>query len=242
MGSWHRSPDTVAELRGSEWRISGTKTYVINASGCDVLLVLAHASEGPCLFSVAREAAEIFPVPALDQTRALGTVILRDAPAQLILGIDGPLNAAHALTNVLTEAGLLLGAEQVGAASRVLEFTVEYTKERYQFGRPIGSFQAVKHHAANMLLSLELARATVSGAVRQLADGAAHDDPLCDAAAVLATQAFVEVCETAIQLHGGMGVTWEHDVHLYLKRAKADELLLETRVVRRARIARLLEL
>src|SRR5262249_3938071 len=135
-------------------------------------------------------------------------------------------NAASALEQTLDQAAALLANEMLGGAQRLLDMTVEYAKTRVQFGRPIGSFQAIKHKCADMLMALELARSSAGDAA-----GCADESPkelpaVASLAKAQGSDAYLEIAAEAIQIHGGLGFTWEQDVHLYFKRAKASEVFL----------------
>ncbi len=173
---------------------------------------------------------------SLDLTRPLGAVSLHGARA---VRVGAGRDTAVWLAEVRDLALAALAAEQLGGAARCLDMAVEYAKVREQFGRPIGSFQAIKHKCANMLLEVECGRSAVYHAREALA-GAQPDGPL---AAVLAytycSGAFTRAAKECIQIHGGIGYTWEHDAHLYLRRAKSSELLFGQPARQRARLAEL---
>jgi alkylation response protein AidB-like acyl-CoA dehydrogenase len=172
----------------------------------------------------------------LDLTRPQATIELSDAPARLLAGPD---EADRVITHALQVGSALLAAEQVGAAAHLLNLSVEYAKSRLQFGRPIGSFQAVKHRLAEGMVDLEHARSATYHAVWALGDGS--DDPALAAAIAqaLASAAFSRIAADTIQVHGGIGFTWEHQAHLYLKRATTDAALLGSAEAHRHRVAEL---
>uniref|UniRef100_UPI002483B434 acyl-CoA dehydrogenase family protein n=1 Tax=Pseudonocardia pini TaxID=2758030 RepID=UPI002483B434 len=172
----------------------------------------------------------------LDLTRRQATVRLTDAPGRLLAGPD---EADRVIGHALAVGAALLAAEQVGGAQHLLDLSVEYAKGRLQFGRPIGSFQAVKHKIADMLVALEHARSTAYHAVWALGDGS--DDPALAASIAQATcsAAFAGIATDTIQVHGGIGFTWEYQAQLYYKRAITDAALLGSAEEHRARIARL---
>lgn len=217
-------------------RLTGTVGTVADADAADVLVVPATGPDGPALYSVrVGEGITVTPLTALDRTRGIADVTLTDAPADR-------LGDAAALTAALTAGAGILAAEQLGIAQWCLDTTVRYVKERYQFGRPVGSFQALKHRLADVWLELVTARA----AARYAADCVAEDrDDVAIAVSVAqahCSQAAVHAAEEAIQLHGGIGMTWEHPAHLFLKRAKSDEIALGTPGKHRARLAGLVNL
>ncbi|WP_328430688.1 acyl-CoA dehydrogenase family protein [Streptomyces sp. NBC_00443] len=209
------------------WRLTGTKTYVPDGHLADLLLVAARTPVGISLFAVdaadARGLTRI-PLPTLDQTRKQARLEFTDTPARL-LGTEG--TAWPALERTLATASVLLAAEQVGGAAAALDAAVDYARIRVQYGRPIGSFQGIKHKCADMLTEIESARSAAYGGLWALDAG---DDMEIAAAAPLAqafcSEAFTRVAGDNIQVHGGIGFTWEHPAHLYFKRAKSSEALL----------------
>lgn len=218
------------------WALSGTVERVVDAGAADVLLVAATTPDGVGLFVVEADSLGVqrIRLTTLDLTRPQATVGLLDAPAQLIAG---PEEAERVITHALQVGAALLAVEQVGAAQHLLDLSVDYAKNRLQFGRPIGSFQAVKHRLADDLVALEHARSTAYHAVWALSDGS--DDPALAVSIAQATTsaAFVRVATDTIQVHGGIGFTWEHQAHLYYKRAYTDAALLGGAEEHRARVA-----
>jgi alkylation response protein AidB-like acyl-CoA dehydrogenase len=217
--------------------VTGTVRGVADALGADVLLV--PAADG--LYAVDADApgVERVAVASLDLTRPLCDLVLRGAPGRLVA--HGPA-AAAAVTAGLTAGAALLAAEQVGLAQWCLDSTVEYVRGRYQFGRPVGSFQALKHRLADVWVGLTQARAVAGYAAACLAD----NDPDTPVAVALAQAHCAGVAVTAaeecVQMHGGIGFTWEHPAHLYLKRAKADAIGFGTADRHRAGLAELVDL
>jgi len=185
-------------------RLSGVARHVFDADVADVLVV----SAGDRAFLVAAEHARIEPEPALDLTRTISTVTLDDAPATPVAARDPRLLGA-----------LLAAADAVGVANRLLEMTVEYAKQRTTFGRTLASYQAVKHKCADMLCDVEGSRAAVTAAAAEPSERA------ITIANAYATERCARVAGEALQIHGGIGFTWEHDLHLYLRRAKADQAM-----------------
>jgi alkylation response protein AidB-like acyl-CoA dehydrogenase len=219
-------PDDIAAeaaTDGDGHRLTGTKTLVVDGHTAHTIVVSARSAGVVSLFLVDGDAEGLTrtALPTLDQTRKLARLDLDGVPARL-LGEEGA--GGPALERTLQLAGVCLAAEQVGSAAACLEMSVDYAKIRNQFGRPIGSFQAIKHRCADMLLGVESAR---SAAYYGLASAGTDDLPL---AASVALSACSEVLSRAatdtVQVHGGVGFTWEHDAHLYLKRAKGSEVLL----------------
>jgi len=201
----------VSTLRADGSSLTGTKIAVPNAEGADTIIVTA---EGGRHFAVAAADVTIEPARALDATRPLFTVTLDGTAGIELTGTDFG-RAWHAIA-------VMAAAESVGVAARVTQTTVEYAKERKQFGRAIGSYQAVSHACAQMFLETEGARNVVLWAAWAL-DHDPEAAPLAThAAKAYASDAAVNVCRSSLQVHGGIGFTWEHDLHLFLKRAEAN--------------------
>ncbi|WP_304117041.1 acyl-CoA dehydrogenase family protein [Mycolicibacterium bacteremicum] len=224
-------------VTGTE-RLRGTVERVVDADAADEILVAASGPDGVALYAVDASAQGVqrTPLVTLDLTRPQATIKLTDAPARLIAGPD---EAERVITHALHVGSALLAAEQVGAARHLLDLSVDYAKSRLQFGRPIGSFQAVKHRLAEGMVDLEHARSATYHAVWALGDGS--DDPALAAgiAQALASAAFSRIATDTIQVHGGIGFTWEHQAHLYLKRATTDAALLGSAEAHRNRVAEL---
>ena len=227
--------------RDQGWALTGTVERVVDAGAADNLLVAANGPDGVGLYAVdsASSGVQCVSLTTLDLTRPQATVRLSGAPAQLIAETD---EAPRVITRSLQTGAALLAVEQVGAAQHLLDLSVEYAKGRLQFGRPIGSFQAIKHRLADGLVALEHARSTAYHAIWALSGGTA--DPLDPALAVSMAQAtcsaaFTRIASDTIQVHGGIGFTWEHQAHLYYKRAYTDAALLGTAEQHRARVAEL---
>jgi alkylation response protein AidB-like acyl-CoA dehydrogenase len=212
-------------------RLSGTVTSVADALPADTLLIPTDAG----LYAVAAADATVTPVVSLDMTRQLADVTL-DGAAGTLVGSSDVVAAA------LLAGAALLASEQLGLASWCLDETVDYLKNRYQFGRQVGSFQALKHRLADIWVDLTQARATA----RYAAECAAVGDPDLPVAVAVA-QAFngpmaVRTAEDCLQLHGGIGFTWEHPIHLYLKRAKSDSIAYGTAFAYRAELGTLVDI
>src|SRR6266545_4371360 len=212
--------------------LTGTVTGVADALAADLLLVPTPSG----LFAVDAAVARLTPLVSLDQTRALADVTFDASPARLV----GP--AGPAWDAALATGAALLASEQLGVAQWCLDTTVEYLKTRHQFGRPVGSFQALKHRLAELWVAVTQARAVARYAAGCLAD----DDPDLPVAVALAQAhcgpVAVRAAEECVQLHGGIGFTWEYPAHLYLKRAKADAIGLGTAERHRAILAELVDL
>ncbi|MEU6757970.1 acyl-CoA dehydrogenase family protein [Streptomyces sp. NPDC046685] len=220
-----------ADAAGGGWRLYGEAAQVLDGHSASVLLVAAHtggfARSRTLLFLVREDAPGLTRTrqAVLDETRPQATLELRDVPAELLGGGDGQdggrgdggSDTLRALAATGRTAAAVLAAEAAGAAGQALTRTVEYVRQREQFGRAIGSFQAVKHRLADLYVQVQAARSA--------AYYAAWDPDQGGLALAQALEALRMTAGEAIQLHGGIGFTWEHDAHLYFKRAAADELL-----------------
>jgi alkylation response protein AidB-like acyl-CoA dehydrogenase len=220
-----------AEPHGAGWVVNGTATQVAAAPAAGLFVAAARTGAGRALLAVRTPAAglTVRPLTSLDGTRPAGAVEFAGVPAQLLA--TGP-DAWPALRLACDTHLAALACEQVGGAARCLDLTVAYAKTREQFGVPIGSFQAIKHRCADLVVELEAARSVAYHARDRVAaafDGdtdGVHADVA--AAAAWCADAYVRAAQEAIQLHGGIGFTWEHDAHLHLRRARADQLLYGT--------------
>ena len=218
---------------------------MIDGHTADTLIVAARTSPGPSgvsLFVVPGDDVARRPLATMDTTRKQAEITLDSLrlPDDAMLGAEG--DGWPVLARVLDLASVALAAEAVGGAERSLEMAVEYAKTRVQFGRPIGSFQAIKHKCADMLLEVESAKsasAYAAWAAQEDADELAVVAPLAKS---YCTEAFFHCASENIQIHGGIGFTWEHDAHLYFKRAKSTELLFGDPVYHRELLARRLGL
>lgn len=228
--------DTTAVQSEVGWRVSGTKRFVTDAPNADLFVVSASTDSGPALFVIGADApgVTVEAVPALDATRPLGTVAfdIEVTDAEHL----GAVRAQEVIDRVVDLASVLLAAEQVGGAQWCLDASVGYAKERYQFGRAIGSFQAVKHMCANMLVSVEQARSVAWHAAASL-DDAEESAIAVPLAKSVCTDAYLKTAGDTIQVFGGIGFTWEHDAHLRFKRAKANSLLFGSVESHRDRLA-----
>jgi len=225
-GRWDVDGITMAATpSGGGWTLAGTKSYVIDGHTADLVLVAARTENGVSLFAVPGNAEGLTrtALSTMDQTRKQAKLTFANTPARLV-GEEG--GAGPVLSKTLDLAAVALAAEQVGGAQRVLDMSVEYAKHRIQFGRPIGSFQAIKHKCADMLLEVESAKS----AAYYAGWAAAEDNDELPVTACLAkaycSEAYFHAAAENIQIHGGIGFTWDHDAHLYFKRAKSSELIL----------------
>lgn len=232
-GSWQLEDiETSAESE----TVTGTKMFVVDGHTADLILVVARTGAGPGLFAVDGDAPGVTRtrLETLDPTRRLARIDLDGAPAQRV-GPDG--DASEYLRTVLDLVAVALAAEQVGGAQACLDAAVAYAKVRVQFGRPIGSFQAVKHKCADMLVAVEGARSAAHHASAVAAEGSSELPVSAALAGAHCAQAFTHAAKENIQIHGGIGYTWEHDAHLYLKRAKSSEQLFGGPATHRTRLA-----
>ena len=224
-GKWDESGITMeASGSGDSWTLSGTKMFVLDGHTANLIIVAARTGKGVSLFTVAGDAAGLTrtALSTMDQTRKQAKLEFSNTPATL-LGEEG--NGWNVLGTVLDLAAVGLAAEQVGGAQKVLEMAVDYAKVRVQFGRPIGSFQAIKHKCADMLLEVESAK---SAAYYGMWCAAEMNDELPSVASLAkayCSEAYFHATAENIQIHGCIGFTWEHPAHLYFKRAKSSELL-----------------
>jgi alkylation response protein AidB-like acyl-CoA dehydrogenase len=216
---------TSAGLIGDRWHVTGYKHFVLDGLSAQRIYVLAATDAGPAVFAVDAGAAglAVTPLTTVDPTRKQCRLQFVDTPARLI---GRPGAGVEVVTAALDCAALALVSEQAGGAKRTVEMATEYAKTRYQFGRAIGSFQAVKHMCADMLLEAESAVSAARFAAESFAAQAPSRVADLALAQAYCADAFVFVAATNIQVHGGIGFTWEHPAHLYLRRARSDAQLL----------------
>jgi len=241
-GSWEPSAIRLAATSHADaWRLDGHKSFVLDGHTADLILVVARTDDTLSLFAVDRAEAtqagggfSSTELQTLDQTRRLGRLEFSAIPARLI-GAQGDGGAI--LDKTLDIAAIALAAEQLGGAQRALDMAVAYAKIRHQFGRPIGSFQAIKHRCADLLLEVESLRSAVGYAAAAVAEDSPEIPVLAALVQALAADTYFHVAAENIQIHGGIGVTGEHDAHLYFKRAKSSELFLGDASYHRERLA-----
>jgi alkylation response protein AidB-like acyl-CoA dehydrogenase len=225
-GNWDiRHPRVEARRSGDGYVLNGQKMYVIDGHIADLIVVVAQIDDGIAFFAVQGDANGLDreSQPTLDATRKQARLTFRDTPARLI---GNPQIAGQALQDTLDLAAIALAAEMVGGAERCLEMSVDYAKMRIQFGRPIGSFQAIKHKCADMLLQIESARSAAYYAAEAVTAASDERPALASLAKAYCSEAYYRAAADNIQIHGGIGFTWEHDAHLYFKRAASSKLLL----------------
>ncbi len=237
-----------ATAKGAGFTLDGTKLFVHDAHTADVIVVAARTSAGPedgvSLFLVPKSTPglSVTLLPTMDQTRKLCEVGF----ANVSVGADALMGQAGAgwapLSRVLDRATVALCAEMCGGAQKVLEMTVEYAKIRQAFGRPIGSYQGVKHKAADMLVDVENSKSITYYAAWAMDEGVPEGPLAVSMAKAYVSDAYRRVAGAGIQLHGGIGFTWEHDLHLYFKRAKGSEFTFGDATWHRERVAQLVNL
>jgi alkylation response protein AidB-like acyl-CoA dehydrogenase len=227
-GDWARAGGGVtAGEEGGRWVLDGTASFVVDGHTASTLLVAASTPAGPTLFLVPGEGAGVGRrrLETMDMTRKLAEVTFDQVVVEAGNVVGAPGAGERLVARAVERAVVGLAAEQVGGAQKCLDMAVEYAKVRHQFGRPIGSFQAIKHKCADMLVQVESARS----AAYYAAWAAAEDNDELPLVAPLAksycSEAYFFCAAENIQIHGGIGFTWEHDAHLYFKRAKSSELL-----------------
>ena len=212
--------------------LSGVVPYVLDGHVAQLLLVAAHDDAGLALYAVEPGAAGVTTelLSTTDQTRRLAKVTFARTPAQRIGGAD-------LVERVLSVGAAALAAEQVGGAEAAMASAVAYARVRTQFGRAIGSFQSIKHLCADMFLAVESGKAAARRAAREVATDGPELAVLASIAKTWCSDTYVSAASTSLQIHGGIGFTWEHSAHLHLKRAKTDELLFGDARHHRARLA-----
>jgi alkylation response protein AidB-like acyl-CoA dehydrogenase len=240
----------TAREAGGKYTLSGTKLFVLDAHVADVIVIVGRTreskrpEEGLSLFLVPKGARglSVKLLPTMDQTRKLCEVKFDD----VVVGADallGPRDGAWVpLARVLDRATVALCAEMCGGAQRVLDMTTEYAKIRVAFGKPIGSYQGVKHRAADMLVESENAKSLTYYAAWAVDENVPEAPLAASMAKAYASDAFRRIAGAGIQLHGGIGFTWEHDLHLYFKRAKSSEFTFGDATYHRERVAQLINL
>ena len=236
-GAWDETGVTATATKdGDAWKLDGAKHYVLDGHIAGLLIVAARTDAGVSLFAVDGDAAGLTrtQLSTMDQTRRQAKIELSAAPGRLI-GTDGQGWAT--LSAMLERAAVGLAAEQVGGAELAMEMAVEYAKDRKQFGRPIGSFQAIKHKCADMLLEVESAKSAAYYAAWCAAQSNDELPAMASLAKSYCSEAFFRAASENIQIHGGIGFTWEHPAHLYFKRAKSSELLFGNPTYHRALLA-----
>ena len=229
-GRWDAAAiETTATRNGSAWRLDGEKSFVIDGHTADCIVVAARLSgstgeDGITFLTVDGEAPGLDRklLRTVDATRKQARLTFRNVAAE---PLGEPGSGAPALARILVDAATALASEMVGGAQQMLDSAVEYTKLRMQFGRQIGSFQAVKHKCADMLLEVELAKSAAYQAAAAVAEGDPEAPALASLAKAAASDTYLRAAAECIQLHGGIGFTWDNDTHLWFKRAKSSEAM-----------------
>ena len=232
-------PEQVGRrLNASDGKITGTAPLVIDAEVADQLIVIATEGGQRHLFALAADATGVTmaAVTSLDPTRRLASVTFDNAEASAIGTVSD-----HELAATWDHICVALAHEMVGGAQHLLDSTIEYTKMRYQFGRPIGSFQGLKHRCADLLTEVEWAKATAHYAARCL-DAGEGEPYIASMAKAMASDTYMKAAKEAIQMRGGIGFTWEEDTQLWYKRAKSSEVFMGTPSYHRERMMRMIEL
>jgi alkylation response protein AidB-like acyl-CoA dehydrogenase len=234
-GDWDPASVALAAARaGSDFALEGEKTLVPDGHVADLAIVAARADGELALFAVRRgEGVEATPLDTLDPTRRLARLRFAGARAERLAGLAA---GAPALARALDHAAIALAAEMAGGAARCLELAVAWARERQQFARPIGSFQAVKHKTAEVLLEVESAKAAAAWACWTAAEDGPERAQAAHLAKAFCADAYLRAAGENIQIHGGVGFTWEVPHHLHYRRAKVSESLFGDSVFHRARL------
>jgi alkylation response protein AidB-like acyl-CoA dehydrogenase len=234
-----RIPAAVTSVHCRDGRLRGQIPSVLGADQARRLLIPVADDEATSLWLVdsADEGVEVHPRLLLDRSRALADVVLHDVAARRL-----DIDSATCLGEIAARAAVLVAADALGASERMLQLAVDYSKQRQQFGQPIGAFQAVKHAAAQMLVTVESSLSIVCYAAQSAQEGLPERATHAAVAKAQVTQGSAEIADTALTLHGAVGYTWEHDLHLFYKRAKLDRVLFGTPAAWNERIADVLPL
>jgi len=227
---------TTAETGGGGWKVTGEKSFVVSGLAADILLVSAATASGPSLFVVdaTHDSVQRAALSVMDLTRHQARITFAQTPATLL----GEAGSAQRVLARVAEIGVVaLASEQAGAADRCLEMSVDYAKTRFQFGRQIGSFQVIKHMCADMLLEVEAAKSAALYAAEHADEAGAEATRSAHLAAAYCSDAFMKVAADNVQIHGGIGFTWEFAAQLYYKRAKSSQVLLGTPGYHRDKLA-----
>ena len=238
IGGWTEDDVAVrADADGADWTLTGEASFVTHGQVAGVLLVAAKTREGVAIFEADPRGGgvTVTALPAFDHTLRLARIDFAEAPVRPLAHARPAWDAVEAAMDL---ARVALAGEQAGGAKRVLDMTVDYAKLRIQFGRPIGSFQAIKHMAADMLLDTESAVSAARHAAKALAERANDADAAISLAAFACADAFTQATAASIQMHGGIAFTWAHPAHLYLRRARADAQLFGAPAYHRDRFVR----
>ena len=235
----------TSKREGSDFVLDGVSRFVLDGHVADLLIVAARRAdlsglEGIGLFAIPAETPGLTrqAVPTMDQTRRLAELKLDHVRVPAAQQLGGEAEAGPALRRILDLAAVALAAEQVGGAQRCLDLSVDYAKQRVQFGRPIGSFQAIKHKCADVMVAVESARSACYYAGCVAAENGEELPSVASLAKAYCSEAYFRAAAECLQIHGGVGFTWEYDVHLYFKRARSSEVFLGNPAYHRERVAR----
>jgi alkylation response protein AidB-like acyl-CoA dehydrogenase len=238
---WDESGIKMTARKGKKgYSLSGVKLFVPDAHVADVIVCAARTSDGPALFLVDRQQAGVTTtlLKTMDQTRKLCEVRFDKVRVGADAVLAAPGTGWEKLSRILDQSKVALCAEMCGGAQKVLDMSVEYAKMREQFGRPIGSFQAIQHKCANMLVQVESAKSATYYAAWAVANNAPEAALAAAMAKAYCSDAYRFVSAEGIQVHGGIGFTWEHDLHIYFKRAKGSEVTFGDATWNRELVAR----
>jgi alkylation response protein AidB-like acyl-CoA dehydrogenase len=231
-GQWDpQAIELVATPVAEGFLLDGAKSYVVDGHVADLLVVAGRipgtvGRDGLALFTVSADASGVDRrlLASVDATRKIARIDFHGTPAQLLGNVQ---DGSNALGRTLDQAAIALANEMVGGAQAVFDSAVNYAKLRVQFGRTIGSFQAIKHKCADMLLEMELAKSAAYYAAQAAAAGDPEWPALACVAKAAASETYLRIAADCIQIHGGIGFTWDHDTHLWFKRAKSSEVFLD---------------
>jgi alkylation response protein AidB-like acyl-CoA dehydrogenase len=231
-------PPFRVRFDGGSPRLEGRAEFVIDATTADRLLLLASTEQGAAVVAVDPVSVDVTDQPVLDATRRFGTVVAREVAVDeaSIWPVEGG-DAASALSGLADRAAVAVACDSLGLAATMLDATVAYVGVRRQFDRPIGSFQAVKHACADMFVELAVGRELLGAAVNAIVAPGPESSVAVSRAKSFVCAASVDVVGSAMQLHGGIGYTWESDVHIYLKRAVLNRALMGSPAAHRRRLA-----
>ena len=230
-GRWNfGGVETTATANGDSFTLNGSKSFVLDGNSADLLIVVARTpgstgDNGLSFFTLSNPADGVSTrlLQSLDPTRKLTEITFNNAKAELL----GPLNeAAPLLSKTMDQAAVALSSEMTGGAQKLLETTTDYTKMRVQFGRPIGSFQSIKHRLADLLLDIEQSKTAAYYAAAAAAEDSEQLPAVASLAKAYGSDSYMKAALECTQFHGGIGFTWENDTHLYFKRAKSSEVFL----------------
>jgi alkylation response protein AidB-like acyl-CoA dehydrogenase len=223
-GAWARTAVTLTATDADGWTVTGSARHVLHGACADDLVVVATVDGEPALFLLERtgDGVEVQAEKVLDGTRPMAGITLLDVPATRLTG-DGPVD--DVIARNVDRALAVLSAEQVGSCERVLEIATEYARTRQQFGRPIGGFQAIKHKCADMLVDLEWARSASQAALESVDAADGESGWRASMAKAVCSESLRSATHANVQIHGGIGFTWENSAQLYLKRARTDEVV-----------------